>query len=361
MLLYGTLQRLADPPGGVRREPEATLPVELVDGPHQAERALLDEVGHVDATVLVPPRPVHDQPQVGGHHLLARGLVAGHDPLGQLDLLLVVGHGELVEVTQHQPQCVRRAHRALHLRSRRFSLTLSRTYPEDSGMNLSRTTDPGPDHSIGVFGPSCACRRPWWSTAHGRPDGAAEARGDRVVPSGQHTGRTDIPLLGEGRAQAEEAGELLRAHGLTDFAQVLTSPLRRAAETCALAGFEGETDPDLMEWDYGDYEGLTTAEIREQRPGWTLWDDGVPEGETRVRRRPPGRPGDRAGEGRRRRHAVRGPRAPPPRPGRPLARAAPRGRALLLLRAGAICVLGWDLEWPAIALWNRGTGWAQGR
>ena len=60
---------------------------------------------------------------------------------------------------------------------------------------------------------------------------------------------------------------------------MLTSPLVRAAETCALAGFDGEPDPDLMEWDYGAYEGLTTAEIRRARPGWTLWDEGVPEGE----------------------------------------------------------------------------------
>ena len=97
--------------------------------------------------------------------------------------------------------------------------------------------------------------------------------------SGQHTGRTDIPLLDEGREQAKEAGELLRAHGLTRFGLVLTSPLRRAAETCALAGFEGELEPDLMEWDYGAYEGLTTAEIRARRPGWNIWDDGVPEGE----------------------------------------------------------------------------------
>ena len=66
------------------------------------------------------------------------------------------------------------------------------------------------------------------------------------------------------------------------FALVLTSPLQRASETCRLAGFgkEAEPDPDLMEWDYGDYEGLRTAEIQERRPGWFLFDDGCPGGET---------------------------------------------------------------------------------
>ena len=59
----------------------------------------------------------------------------------------------------------------------------------------------------------------------------------------------------------------------------MTSPLQRAAETCARAGFAGEIEPDLHEWDYGAYEGLTTAEIQAGRPGWSLWNDGVPEGE----------------------------------------------------------------------------------
>jgi probable phosphoglycerate mutase len=98
--------------------------------------------------------------------------------------------------------------------------------------------------------------------------------------SGQHTGRTNIPLLDTGRRQAEAVGAFLRGSGLTEFAQVLTSPLIRASDTCALAGFEGEVDPDLSEWDYGAYEGLTTAEIQQRRPGWDLWSDGVPEGET---------------------------------------------------------------------------------
>jgi broad specificity phosphatase PhoE len=98
--------------------------------------------------------------------------------------------------------------------------------------------------------------------------------------SGQHTGRTDIPLCEEGRLEAVAAGALLRHYGFAHFAQVLTSPLLRAAETCELAGYVGETVPDLMEWDYGAYEGITTAEILETRPGWNLWNDGVPDGET---------------------------------------------------------------------------------
>jgi broad specificity phosphatase PhoE len=97
--------------------------------------------------------------------------------------------------------------------------------------------------------------------------------------AGKHTGRTDIPLTERGRLQAEAVGGVLRRRRP---ALVLTSPLSRAAETCRLAGFGDvalERD-DLMEWDYGAYEGRTTAEIRNERGDWTLWHDGVPEGET---------------------------------------------------------------------------------
>ena len=94
--------------------------------------------------------------------------------------------------------------------------------------------------------------------------------------SGRHTGRTDIPLLDEGREQAKAAGQLLAGW---EFAQILVSPLQRAAETCALADFHGDLDPDLMEWDYGSYDGLTSAQIRELRPEWSLWGDGVVDGE----------------------------------------------------------------------------------
>ncbi|MFJ6749802.1 MULTISPECIES: histidine phosphatase family protein [unclassified Streptomyces] len=102
--------------------------------------------------------------------------------------------------------------------------------------------------------------------------------------SGRHTGRTDIPLLDEGRRGAKLLGERLHRtpwNGLPDV-EVLTSPLVRAKETCELAGF-GDRAQDwdaLMEVDYGAYEGLTPAEIKAGRPDWLIWRDGVPEGET---------------------------------------------------------------------------------
>jgi broad specificity phosphatase PhoE len=97
--------------------------------------------------------------------------------------------------------------------------------------------------------------------------------------AGKHTGRTDVPLTEQGRRQAEAVGAALEDR---DFALVLTSPLGRALDTCRLASFGDRAQPrdELMEWDYGAYEGRTTSEIREERPGWTLWRDGVPEGET---------------------------------------------------------------------------------
>jgi probable phosphoglycerate mutase len=96
--------------------------------------------------------------------------------------------------------------------------------------------------------------------------------------SGQHTGRTDIPLTQRGEEEARRLGELL--HGKT-FALVLTSPLRRARRTCELAGFGDrcQVDADLREWDYGEFEGLKTAEIRQRRPDWVLFRDGCPGGE----------------------------------------------------------------------------------
>jgi broad specificity phosphatase PhoE len=97
--------------------------------------------------------------------------------------------------------------------------------------------------------------------------------------SGQHTGRTDLPLTQRGEENARKLGERLR--GLT-FAKVLTSPLQRALRTCELAGFgaAAEIDRDLLEWDYGEYEGKRTAEIHAERPGWQLFRDGCPGGET---------------------------------------------------------------------------------
>jgi probable phosphoglycerate mutase len=97
--------------------------------------------------------------------------------------------------------------------------------------------------------------------------------------SGQHTGRTDLPLTERGERNARALGERLR--GLT-FAKVYTSPLQRAARTCELAGFgtAAEIDPDLVEWDYGQYEGRRTAEIHAKRPDWQLFRDGCPWGES---------------------------------------------------------------------------------
>lgn len=97
--------------------------------------------------------------------------------------------------------------------------------------------------------------------------------------TGKHTGRTDIPLTERGREQAVAVGAALRGRR---FALVLTSPLERAAETCRLAGYGevAERREELMEWDYGAYEGRKTVDIREERPGWTLWRDGVTGGET---------------------------------------------------------------------------------
>jgi probable phosphoglycerate mutase len=97
--------------------------------------------------------------------------------------------------------------------------------------------------------------------------------------SGQHTGLTDIPLTERGEKNARGLGERLR--GLA-FAAVFTSPLQRARRTCELAGFgrAARVDPDLVEWNYGAYEGMTTADIRKQQPGWELFRDGCPSGET---------------------------------------------------------------------------------
>jgi broad specificity phosphatase PhoE len=97
--------------------------------------------------------------------------------------------------------------------------------------------------------------------------------------NGRHTGRTDLPLTQTGRGQAEHLPALL---GGRSYSLVLVSPLRRARETCELAGFGdvAQVTEDLHEWDYGDYEGLTTPQIREQNPDWNLWQEGCPGGES---------------------------------------------------------------------------------
>src|SRR5215472_15127515 len=97
--------------------------------------------------------------------------------------------------------------------------------------------------------------------------------------TGQHTGLTDLPLTEAGERNARRLGERLK--GL-NFTKVFTSPLQRARRTCELAGFAAaaETDPDLVEWNYGEYEGLRGAEIRAKRPDWQLFRDGCPGGES---------------------------------------------------------------------------------
>jgi broad specificity phosphatase PhoE len=96
--------------------------------------------------------------------------------------------------------------------------------------------------------------------------------------AGRHTGRTDIPLTDDGRAAARALRPRIADH---PFTAVFASPLSRARETAELAGLgeHAQLRDDLLEWDYGDYEGITTPEIRERRPGWFLWTDGVPNGE----------------------------------------------------------------------------------
>jgi probable phosphoglycerate mutase len=115
-----------------------------------------------------------------------------------------------------------------------------------------------------------------WLVRHGETEWSA---------SGRHTSRTDLDLTADGEAAAASLGERLSGAG---FSRVLTSPRLRALRTAELAGFDGaDVVDDLVEWDYGDDEGLTTAEIRAERPGWTVWADGPRGGETAedVRRR----------------------------------------------------------------------------
>ncbi len=109
-----------------------------------------------------------------------------------------------------------------------------------------------------------------WIIRHGETEWSVAKR---------HTGRTDITLTPAGQRQAAALGRYLEGRS---FARVLCSPLRRASDTCRLAGFfdVATVTDDLLEWDYGDYEGRTTSEIRTEVPGWSIWTDPVPGGET---------------------------------------------------------------------------------
>jgi broad specificity phosphatase PhoE len=169
--------------------------------------------------------------------------------------------------------------------------------------------------------------------------------------SGRHTGRTNIPLTDAGRDQARSVATLLSGR---TFASVLVSPMHRAVDTCTIAGF-GEhaiRDPDLCEWDYGDYEGLTTAQIRDTKPGWTVWTGDVPNGETieqvaaradRVIARALATDGDVAlfAHG----HILRVLTA------RWCELAPPEGRRFVL-DTGTLNVLGWERECHGVLLWN---------
>ncbi len=167
---------------------------------------------------------------------------------------------------------------------------------------------------------------------------------------GRHTGTTDIELTEDGEASARELAPRLAER---PFALVLTSPLQRARRTAELAGFpDAEVDDDLVEWRYGDYEGITTEEIRETVPGWTVWTHPVPGGESadevaerldRVIARCHDTDGDvlLVGHG----HALRALAA------RWLGLPATDGR-LLKLDTGTVSVLGHERESPAVVHWN---------
>jgi broad specificity phosphatase PhoE len=183
-----------------------------------------------------------------------------------------------------------------------------------------------------------------WLARHGETDWSA---------AGKHTGRTDIPLNDNGRQAARQLAQVLAGE---HFDLILTSPLQRARDTCALAGFgeRARVDDDLREWDYGDYEGITTAEIREQHPGWTLFEDGCPGGETLAE------VGARADNVIERLHAVEG-RILVFGHGHSLrilaarwVALAPQGGARLILGTATISVLGWDHDTAAIKRWNAG-------
>lgn len=177
--------------------------------------------------------------------------------------------------------------------------------------------------------------------------------------SGRHTGRTDIPLSDLGRDQARTVGELL---GRREVSLVLTSPMSRAEETCALVGYGhlAEQDSDLLEWDYGGAEGLTTAQLRETYPGWTVWSGPIPDGETiqqvaertdRVIQRVLATPGDVVlfSHG----HLLRILTAR-------WCELDPTEGKRFALMTGTFCVLGWEHEYRTVELWNHSSAIPEG-
>lgn len=171
----------------------------------------------------------------------------------------------------------------------------------------------------------------------------------------KHTSRTDVVLTEHGRQRAEELREYLAG---TKFAAVFTSPMKRARETCAIAGFGdvAKVDEGLLEWDYGVHEGRTTAEIRAESPGWSVWKDEIVDGETAEQ------VGERAdgviaralavgSDGRvalfAHAHILRILAA------RWIGLEARKGE-LFVLGTGSVSVLGWERETRVIEAWNRG-------
>jgi broad specificity phosphatase PhoE len=178
--------------------------------------------------------------------------------------------------------------------------------------------------------------------------------------SGAHTSRTDIPLTDHGRKRAEELRDYLKG---TQFNAVFVSPMQRARETCAIAGFGdvAVVDEGLREWDYGIYEGKTTAQIRKEVPGWSVWKDEIVGGETAehvgeradslIARALGAAGGARDGRGKvalfAHAHILRILAA------RWIGLAADGGR-LLALGTGSASVLGWERETRVVESWNRG-------
>ena len=181
-----------------------------------------------------------------------------------------------------------------------------------------------------------------WLVRHGETEWSA---------AGRHTGSTDLPLTEHGKQDARAVAPALREH---TFAAVLTSPLRRARETCELAGLAGSAQvvDDLREWAYGDYEGLTTAQIRESRPDWTVWRDGCPGGESAadvgarvdsVIARLRGIDGDVAVFAHGHLLRVLGAR---------WCGLEPEAGAALALDTATLCRLGWEREQAVVRMWN---------
>ncbi len=190
--------------------------------------------------------------------------------------------------------------------------------------------------------------RQLWLLRHGATEWAK---------NGRHTGSTDLPLLPEGEEEARQLAPVLKSQ---TFAAVFSSPLQRARRTCELSGLgeQAQVMPELLEWNYGDYEGVTTPEIRVTVPGWTVWSHECPNGEDAdaVQQRceivinralEVAEPGDVAlfAHG----HLLRA------LAGTWLGLGAVGGR-LLKLGTGSICVLGFERENRAIVRWNAPAG-----